>query len=69
MKKSNSLDLGDFQFKKIRELQKVYRFNSSDKKLRHKSVSTSKSTTDFKASAKPSYYPSRTRKQYTQLSG
>lgn len=63
------MDLGDFQFKKMRELQKVYRLNSSDKKVRHKSVSTSKSTTDFKTSVKPAYFPYQARKHYTQLSG
>lgn len=52
----------------MKELEKVYKANNSEKKIRHKSVNSSKSTNDLKGTAKPTpsnlYNP---KKQYIHM--
>ena len=51
-KKSGSLDLTYYHTRKFKQLEKVYRAFSSDKKHRNKSTSSSKSTSDLKNNSK-----------------
>ncbi len=55
MKKTGSLDLSYCFSKKKKELQKIYRVNSCQKKSRNKSSSSLKSTNENKNSMKPNY--------------